>query len=84
MKTKNEIINKIKILVEEATLERVKREDVKPEDKILSDLELDSLDYASILLACEQWMDIKVREEGVNWGAIRSVEELATFLESQQ
>ena len=81
---KAEIIGMIIGIIEEVTIENVKSADIKPTDRLIQDLGLDSLDYASVMLGCEQRIGIKISEGNVDWQKIQSVEQLAEFLESQQ
>ena len=81
---KAEIIGMITGIIEEVTIDNVKSADIKPTDRLIQELGLDSLDYASVMLGCEQRMGIKISEGNVNWQEIQSVEQLAEFLESQQ
>ena len=84
MKTQQEIQKYIAQIVEEISLDQRTATDVHPGQRIISDLGFDSLDYASILLRCEKWLGIKVKEDGVDWSKITTVGELAAFLESNQ
>jgi acyl carrier protein len=84
MKSVFEIETHICTLIEEVSLESIKARDVASESKIILDLGLDSLDYATILLACEKWLQIKISENGVEWNKIQTVRELAEFLSSEQ
>lgn len=84
MRTYNEIVEYLASLIEDASLGAIKASEISPDAGILSDLGLDSLDYASVLLACEKWLGIQVREEGVNWELLSSVANLAAFLEQEQ
>lgn len=71
-------------LIEEITLGRRPAAAIRPGDRLIADLGLDSLDYATVLLGCERWLGIRVAEEGVDWRSIQSVEQLARFLAQQQ
>ena len=71
-------------LIDEVTLGKRPAASVKPSDRLIADLGLDSLDYATVLLGCERWLGIRVTEEGVDWRSIHSVEQLARFLAEQQ
>lgn len=84
MKTVEEIERHIAELVGEISLGTRRPDDIRGEDRLIGNLGLDSLDYASVLLGCERWLGIKVREDGVNWGKISTVATLAAFLASQQ
>jgi len=84
MKSKDEIVEQIKILVEDISLGETPADAIAPDDRLIVDLGLDSLDYASVLLGCERWLGIKVREDGVDWSQITTVDQLAAFLAGQQ
>ncbi len=80
MLDKQEIIKKLQMLIEEITFERVKVDEIKPSHNIIKELKLDSIDYAGVLLACEEWLSIKIKEDNVNWAKIQTVDDLAQFL----
>jgi acyl carrier protein len=84
MKSKDAIIGFIGEQIEEISLGARAAADIAPEHRIIDDLGLDSLDYATVLLGCEKWLDISVREEDVDWRSLDTVERLAAFLEQQQ
>ena len=84
MKNKDAIIGYIAEQIEEITLGEKPASGISGDQRIIDDIGLDSLDYATVLLACESWLAIKVREENVDWRAIDTVEKLAVFLEQQQ
>ncbi len=84
MRHYEEILVKLKTTIEEITLGTQAASAIADDATLMADLGLDSLDYASVLLACEQWLDIKVNEEDVNWASIASVADLAKFMQSQQ
>lgn len=78
------IIEKLKLFIEDVSLGNVMSETIIPDNRIIDDLGLDSLDFASVLLACEQFLGIKVQERAVDWRTIQTVRELAQFLYQQQ
>jgi acyl carrier protein len=84
LKTEAEIIEHAKSLISEISLGRLMAVEIQARQRIIGDLGLDSLDYASLLLGCEEWLGIKVREESVDWSKITTVGELASFLHGQQ
>jgi acyl carrier protein len=84
MQSKGAIVTYIAEQIEEVSLGARAAAAIAPDDRIIDDLGLDSLDYATVLLACEKWLDIKVSEDDVDWRAIDTVEKLAAFLEQQQ
>ncbi len=79
MKTEAEIIAHLARSVEECTFGRVQAAAVRPTDRIIADLGLDSLDYATIMLAGEQWAGMKIDEDRVRWGEIDTIQKLAAL-----
>jgi acyl carrier protein len=84
MKTKGDIARYVAEQIEDVSLGARAAAAIAPDDRIIDDLGLDSLDYATVLLSCEKWLDVKVSEDDVDWRAIDTVEKLAGFLEQQQ
>jgi len=84
MKSKEEILARLKEVVEGVSLGSRKASSISDSDMLITGLGLDSLDYASVLLGMEQWLGIHIREEGVNWREIQSVSQLADFLRNEQ
>jgi acyl carrier protein len=84
MKTKKQIVDKLKIIIEEISLGAIKASNIKSSAKLIDDVGLDSLDYASVMLSCEDWMGLKIKEDSVVWGNVTTVENLADlFLRHQ-
>ena len=83
-RTQAEIERYLAGLIEEITLGRHPAATIRPGDRLIAELGLDSLDYATVLLGCERWLGIRVAEEGVDWRSIQSIEQLARFLARQQ
>jgi acyl carrier protein len=79
-----EIVRFIAQTIEELSLGEKKADLVAPGDRLIEDIGLDSLDYATVLLSCEKWLGIKVREDAVDWLSVDTVLKLASFLEQQQ
>lgn len=84
MKTVSEIEAYLATGVSEITLGEVLPESVTPDMGLISDLGLDSLDYASLMLMAEGWLGVTVAEESVNWREVRSVRQLALLLHGLQ
>lgn len=84
MRTEREILDHMREVIEEITLGNVQASNIREDSGLLDELGLDSLDYGSTLLQCEQWLGIKIREEGVSWREIRTAGQLSAFLHSQQ
>ena len=83
-KTYDEILQQLKLLVEEQTLGNITTEIISDESRMREELTLDSLDYASIFLGGEKWLNIKVREEGINWAQVQTIGQLAKLFENAQ
>lgn len=77
MKSKAQVILHLSQAIADATFGRITAESIKPSDRIMADLGLDSLDYATVMLGCEQWCGVKLNENKVNWAEIDTVEKLA-------
>jgi acyl carrier protein len=77
MKGKEEYCSRIKDLIEEISLGVHSSSSIQNSSKLIGELGLDSLDYASVLLGCERWSGIKIKEDGVRWAEIDTVERLA-------
>lgn len=78
------MIQQIKVLVEETTLGEFKADEIQSAQKLQNDFGIDSLDYATIMLRLEEWCGIKIKEEGINWSEVQSIEELASLFIKQQ
>jgi acyl carrier protein len=77
MKTKSQIIEIMKLAVEDISLGRLEAKSVLDKSRIIADLGLDSMDYATLMLTTEQQSGIKIREDGVNWAEIETLDQLA-------
>lgn len=84
VKSEEEIQRFIADTIQDVSLGVTRAESVSPQQRLIDDLGLDSLDYATVLLACEEWLTISVREDDVDWRAIDTVEKLAAFLAQHQ
>lgn len=85
MKKKSEIVAKIQEAIEEVSLGEIPVSRATPESRLIGDLGMDSLDYASVMLAVERWSGIKIREDSVDWSAVQTVDQLADlFIGHQQ
>lgn len=79
-----DIEGKLAELISEVSLGRLLPAQVAPEASLLGDLGLDSLDYATVMLGCEQWLGSRVAEDRVDWRQVVTVRELATLLHASQ
>lgn len=84
MKTVSDIEAYLAKGVSEITLGAVLPDEVTSDLGLISDLGLDSLDYASLMLMAESWVGVNVAEESVNWREVRSVRQLALLLHGLQ
>lgn len=84
IKSKTDIEYKLANLIEEVTFSRIKSDQAKPDQGILTDLGLDSLDYASAMLGCENWLGIKIDEKSIDWKEVQTVGQLAQVLFESQ
>ena len=84
MKTKSEIVKKIKETIAEVSLGAVTEEQVLSDSRIIGDLGLDSLDYATVMLSLERWSKVKIKEDSVNWATVQTVDQLAGLFEAHQ
>jgi len=79
MKSVNNVIAFIKETAEEISLGRLKRTEIGDEASILAELSLDSLDYATIVVSCEQFSGVKVMDREIDWGSVHTVRQLASL-----
>lgn len=84
MRKKSEIIQKIQETIEEVSLGNIAAQKIGPQSRLILDLGLDSLDYATVMLTVERWSGIKIKEDTVNWAAVQTVDQLATLFEEYQ
>jgi acyl carrier protein len=77
MITKEYIIDYIKDKIQDISLGAVQAKSISNDSRIIQQLGLDSMDYATIMLMTEQKLGIKIHEDGVRWGEIQTIEQLA-------
>jgi acyl carrier protein len=83
MTSQAEITVLLKEMIEEVSLGERTADSIDDSDTLLGTLGLDSLDYASVVLAVEERLNIKIAEEGVDWPALDTVAALAAFLHGE-
>lgn len=83
MKLKQEVIEYIQQQVETVSLGSHSATGITKESRIIGDLGLDSMDYATIMLATETFTGIKIKEDGVRWAEIQTIEQLADLFLQQ-
>jgi acyl carrier protein len=79
MKQLNDIIDYLKIIIEDVSLGKINRHTIQ-NDSIILDLGIDSLDFASIMLSGETFINNKVNENNIDWKNIQTVYQLAHVL----
>lgn len=84
MKNVNEILEYLKGEIEVITLGNITHDNINDNSSLMDDIGLDSLDYASIMLAGETFVSGKIDENNVNWRNVRTVAELAELLHKCQ
>ena len=52
-----------------------------PDTALLDEVGLDSLDYATVVVRTEDELGVKLREEDIDWPAVRTIGELAAIFE---
>ena len=84
MKNRQEIVEFLSDSIRDVAADRTAGRQIAMDTHILSELGLDSLQYAAVLLSCERWLAIRITEQGVDWSSLSTVGSLARFLEKQQ
>ncbi len=84
MKSLAEILLHLKKCIEEVTVGGFVAHNISDDDSLMSDLGLDSLDYASVMLMTEGWLKISIPESEVNWNSIQTVNDLALMFDGFQ
>lgn len=79
MKTIDEIINHLKLQIEEVLLNSIDINLLNGETIIL-DLGIDSLDFAYIMISGETFVNGKVRENDIDWRNVRTIYQLSKVL----
>lgn len=79
MNDKDKIVDHLKKTIVEVTLGNVKEEDLTKSTLLMEDLNLDSLDYASVMLAGEEFSGKKLNEDQINWRDIKTIDDLASL-----
>jgi acyl carrier protein len=83
MKSLSDIINYLRLVIEDVSLGKINRNEISG-DSVILDLGIDSLDFASIMLAGETFVSSKVNEDGIDWRNVRTVSQLAELLYKSQ
>lgn len=79
MKPLNDIINHLKLVIEDVSLGAIDSKSISG-DSVLLDLGIDSLDFASIMLSGETFVNGKVNENNIDWRNVQTVLQLAEVL----
>lgn len=83
-KTKDELLQYLIGEAAQVLEERGEARRVGAGDRILQDLGMDSLDYATIMLGCEEWSGVKVSERSINWAEVQTLDDLAALFAAEQ
>lgn len=84
LRSLDEILNHLKKCIEDVSVGAFLARDISNNDSLMSDLGLDSLDYASVMLMTEDWLKINISESEVNWSKIQTVNDLALMFDGFQ
>lgn len=85
MKTREEIQKKVAQEIQDITFGQVNITDSGNSSLgLISDLGLDSLDYAALMVSVEEWLDVKVPEGNVDWNQLASADQFTEFMFSLQ
>lgn len=84
MKQMEEIVDYLKDVIVEVMLGNVSKINLKNNSLLMEEIGLDSLDYASVMLAGEEFVNSKLDENKINWRDIKTIEDLAKLLEESQ
>lgn len=76
MKTREEIVAKLKQHIADISLGNIEQTAIKETDEIIGTLGLDSLDYATVMLQVQSWSNVSIKESDVRWGTIKTVGDL--------
>ncbi len=74
---KQDVIRTLAAIIEDISLGRVSADSIDGSERIIADLRLDSLDFASVMLRCEQSTGVRLDEDRVNWAEVDTVGKLA-------
>ena len=77
MKTHADIVEHLKKLIEDITVGEIPAASIQSDSRIIADLKLDSMDYATVMLTTERWLNTKIKEDDVNWSEIQTITHLA-------
>lgn len=84
MKSLGSIVKHLKDEIENITFKKISHYDIDDHSKILDDLGLDSLDYAQLMLSGEEFCNVKIDDNKVDWSKVKTVKQLAELLHNQQ
>ena len=76
--TRDEILTRVRDILAE-TFE-IDRERIKPEAKLFTDLDLDSIDAIDLVVKLQDWTGRRVPEEALR--AVRTVDDVVTMIEA--
>lgn len=81
-RSRAETLHVLTMIIIEIALGDIAPEEVHEGAKLIEDLNLDSLDYATVLLSCEEQLGIRVPEASINWSQVQTVGQLADVLQA--
>lgn len=84
MKSIDDIIQHLKFSIVEITLGNIDFISINNDSSLIKDLGIDSLDYAQVMLAGEEYINNKINENSINWGEINTIKQLAEILYRSQ
>jgi acyl carrier protein len=85
MRTQNQIFDIVKKSVEDVSLGVISKDKVEWSSRLIEDLGLDSLDYASVMISVEKETDVSIEEDKVVWSEVQTAGQLADlFFRSQK
>lgn len=84
MRSLDEVTGFLARVIEDVTVGAVPATSVSVDTAIQGDLGLDSLDFATVMLAAEEWLGVALDESAVDWASVRTVGQLAALLHGCQ
>lgn len=66
--------------IQAISLDQTPAATIADDARLMADLGLDSLDYASLMLSGEEVLGVEVDEDNVDWRAVATVRDLAVLL----
>jgi acyl carrier protein len=70
--------------IQAISLDQIPAATISDDARLLADLGLDSLDYASLMLSGQEALGVAVDEDNVDWRMVATVRDLATLLHTSR